>query len=114
MALLSFLSSLAFIVLTYYDLRSLNPCCKEALNNYELYLLEIEAEIEATGDDTIVAEPEFSWLQVNGNCEEPDPDCWKYYHNNRMPAVFQYVDIPVCILYAIHYILNLYIAVNRC
>ena len=30
-ALLSLMSSLAFIVLTYYDLRYLNPCCNEAL-----------------------------------------------------------------------------------
>ena len=113
-ALLSFLSSLAFIVLTYYDLRSLNPCCNEALNNFAEYQAEIADEIERTGDTSIVAQTEDEWMREFGNCEAPDPHCWKYYHNNRMPAMFQYVDIPVCMLYSIHYILNLYIAANRC
>ena len=37
-ALLSLLSSLAFIVLTYLDLRYLNPCCNAALNDYTTYV----------------------------------------------------------------------------
>lgn len=37
-AFLSLISSLAFIVLTYYDLRRLNPCCAEALAAYDEYV----------------------------------------------------------------------------
>ena len=31
-----------------------------------------------------------------------------------MPQIFDWVDKPVCIIYAVHFFLNLYIAVNRC
>jgi len=34
-AIISLLSSIAFIVLTYYDLRAMNPCCKEAFELYD-------------------------------------------------------------------------------
>jgi len=38
-ALLSLFSSLAFIILTYYDLRYLNPCCDEALKKFAEFIV---------------------------------------------------------------------------
>jgi len=40
-ALLSLFTSLAFILLTYFDLRYLNPCCKTALENYAAYVAKV-------------------------------------------------------------------------
>ena len=57
---------------------------------------------------------EHSWMLEHGFCGESEPPCFEYYHNNRMPAYFEYFDRPVCIIYAIHYSMNLYMAVNRC
>lgn len=36
-AFFSLFTSLAFVVLTYYDLRHLNPCCNEALQKFAAY-----------------------------------------------------------------------------
>lgn len=113
-AFLSLLSSLAFIVLTSYDLRYLNPCCDAALKKFAQYVSDTEAEIVATGDPNLAIMSESSFLLIHGECPEPDPPCYEYYHNNRMPQLFDLIDTPVCIIYAIHYFLNLYIAVNRC
>ena len=41
-AVLSLISSLAFIVLTYYDLRHLNTCCEQKLNDYEQFVSGIQ------------------------------------------------------------------------
>lgn len=38
-ALLSLFSSFAFVILTYYDLRRLNPCCEEALKNFDEFIV---------------------------------------------------------------------------
>ena len=57
---------------------------------------------------------EHEWLGEHGLCEEGEPPCNEYYHNNRMPKYFEYFDTPVCVIYAVHYFLNLYIAQNRC
>ena len=123
-ACLSLISSLTFIVLTYYDLRYLNPCCNAALNNYAIYVETTEAEISLTNQINGVEQEELeadfsglderSWMIIHGECGETEPPCYEYYHNNRMPMYFEYFDTPICILYAIHYFLNLYTAVNRC
>ena len=63
------------------------------------------------GEDAMT---EYDFLEIHGLCEQPDPPCNQYYHNNRMPEMFDWIDKPVCILYAVHFFLNLYIAVNRC
>lgn len=106
------MSSLAFIVLTYYDLRYLNPCCKKALENYADYVAETEAAGDDGAGDDLLGEHE--WLLEHGDCGENEPPCYEYYHNNRMPEYFDYFDTPVCVIYAVHYFLNLYIAQNRC
>ena len=109
-AFLSLASSLAFIVLTGYDLRFLNPCCDAALKAYADYVSDMEAQIAITGDQDLPIDSEMDYLLVHGECPEPDPPCYEYYHNNRMPQVFELIDMPVCIIYATHYTLNLYIA----
>ena len=39
-AILSLVSSLAFVTLTYYDLRHLNSCCDIMLQGYKVYYNE--------------------------------------------------------------------------
>lgn len=41
-ALLSLFSSLAFIILSYYDLRYLNPCCDEALKKFAEFIVSTD------------------------------------------------------------------------
>lgn len=113
-AFLSIASSFAFIGLTSYDMRYLNPCCDAALKKFAEYLAEVEAEMAVTGDTDMEVMDENSFMLIHGECPEPDPPCYEYYHNNRMPELFDLIDTPVCVIYAIHYFLNLYIAVNRC
>ena len=118
-AFLSLFSSLAFIVLTYYDLRYLNPCCDKALKEFAEYTEQKEKEVEVAeimGEDpsSIEVLSEREWMSEYGICTGGDPNCNDYYHNNRMPKIFELIDQPVCIIYATHYFLNLYIAVNRC
>lgn len=84
-AFLSILSSLGFIVLTSYDLRYLNPCCDAALKKYAKYAETAAMEMVATGDPDFEIMDENSYMQIHGECPEPDPPCYEYYHNNRMP-----------------------------
>lgn len=80
-ALLSLVTSLAFIVLTYYDLRHLNPCCATALQKYSEYK---EAEgAKGVSKDDLMSDPDF--MKEHGQCDGDDPPCYEYYHNNRMP-----------------------------
>ena len=74
----------------------------------------METQIAVTGDTDLEIQSEMDFMLINGECPEPDPPCYEYYHNNRMPQLFELVDMPVCIIYATHYMLNLYIAQNRC
>ena len=119
-ALLSLISSLAFIVLTYYDLRHLSPCCARVFEEHRVIVAHAEEAIaNCDGDleclenvDEVVAKEDY--VAEHGFCTDGDPHCFEYYHNNRMPAIFELVDTPVCYIYAIHYFLNLFIAVNRC
>ena len=106
-AFCSLLTSLTFVVLTYYDLRHLNPCCNAALQKYEEHKLDA-----ANGLADLKTDDDF--MKEHGVCEGDDPPCYEYYHNNRMPQIFDWIDKPVCIIYAIYYFLKLYIAVNRC
>lgn len=113
-ALFSLFTSLAFIVLTYYDLRYLNPCCDQVLKEYAAYEEETLNRIAITGDESVTLIDKDSYILDHGICPGDDPPCYEYYHNNRMPQIFDWMDKPVCIIYAVHYFLNLYIAVNRC
>ena len=106
-ALFSLFTSLTFVVLTYYDLRHLNPCCNEALQKFEEHKIAA-----ANGEEELRTENDF--MLEHGVCEGDDPPCYEYYHNNRMPQIFDWIDKPVCVIYAVHYFLKLYIAVNRC
>ena len=119
-ALLSLISSLAFIVLTYYDLRHLSPCCARVFEEHRVLVAQTEEAISnCQGDEECIenvgeAVEKEAYVAEHGFCTDGDPPCFQYYHNNRMPAVFELVDAPVCYIYAIHYFLNLFIAVNRC
>ena len=113
-SLVSIISSVAFIVFTSYDLRYLNPCCQAALEQYADYVSSNEAEFAITGSTELEVMDENTYLMIHGECPEPDPPCYEYYHNNRMPEIFEVVDTPVCVIYATLYFLNLYIAINRC
>ena len=66
--LFSLFTSLAFIVLTYFDLRYLNPCCKEALDKYAAYKSDLEEQKVLTGDNSIEIESEHDFVLVHGVC----------------------------------------------
>ena len=82
---LSIGSSLAFVVMTYYDWSESDPCCRES----PLY------ECPASCDPN--------------NCQVK---CDEFYRS-RMPQTYDMVDIFICLVYLINYILQIFISHSR-
>lgn len=49
----------------------------------------------------------------NKYVDDCNPQCNKYYHS-RMPKVYEYIDIGICLLYLVNYCIVIYISQNRC
>ncbi len=58
-ALLSLFTSMAFIVLTYYDMRNMNQCCDTAMKQHALHKEEMVFKAED-------AMSEYDWLAEHG------------------------------------------------
>lgn len=98
MGVISFMSSVAFVVLTYWDLTIYDSCCLGYSDQQELKtslsLVNKTAEVELIKD-----------LDCLPKCSE--------FYNVRLPKPFVYADKVICGLYLIEYIINLFISQNR-
>ena len=54
---------------------------------------------------------ENEWLLENSAC---DPPCTEYFHSMRMPEIYSYFDLGVCIIFAFEYSIKIYVTQKRC
>lgn len=94
MGVISVLSSLAFVLLTFNDWSVLVPGCVE-------YREKVE-EWEALNNPAVE-------MPIDTNV----PRCNEYYYS-RMPMLYEYVDLSCGLIYLVFYFLNLFISQNRC
>jgi hypothetical protein len=89
---MSVISSITFVVMTSYDWSVADPCC----NGVKFIGTEIIAVSCPTGCDVVL-----------------DCGICNAFYYSRMPKDFELVDVLICLIYLVNYILMLFIAPSR-
>jgi hypothetical protein len=113
-SLISIFSSLTFVVLTTFD-HSLNSCCcpEDVLSQIQ----ELSPKEEVTCEDVRLYKSScetltnwsdlcFSFFELQNKCR---PRCDEYFFV-RMPPLYNKIDVFICFIYLVEYVLKLYIA----
>ena len=103
----SIISSIAFVIMTEYDWSSSDPCC---MKSAEFYTAAAIPFVNSFGNYGCPKSPtEGITCDLTNDCLV---GCDQFYYS-RMPINYEFIDIFICLVYLVLYILMIFISPSR-